>query len=58
MLVAVFPAIMYFFSVFVMVHYEAKKFHIVGEKYPYSAMEILNRILPNALPRAITLVLE
>ena len=32
MLVAVFPAIMYFFSVFVMVHYEAKKHDIIGEK--------------------------
>ncbi len=31
MLVALFPAIMYFFSVFVMVHYEAKKHNIRGE---------------------------
>jgi TRAP transporter 4TM/12TM fusion protein len=36
MLVALFPAIMYFFSVFVMVHYEAKKHNIVGEKSEYS----------------------
>ena len=43
MLVAIFPAIMYFFSVFVMVHYEAKKDNVVGEKYKYSAMEILKR---------------
>ncbi len=41
MLVAVFPALMYFFSVFMMVHYEAKKYNIVGEKYRYSAWEIL-----------------
>jgi TRAP transporter 4TM/12TM fusion protein len=41
MLVAIFPAIMYFFSVFVMVHYEAKKHNIVGEKSDVSAMEIL-----------------
>lgn len=41
MLVAIFPAIMYFFSVFVMVHYEAKKNDIVGEKSEISAMEIL-----------------
>ncbi|MEN8200017.1 MAG: TRAP transporter fused permease subunit, partial [Thermodesulfobacteriota bacterium] len=40
MLVALFPAIMYFFSVFVMVHYEAKKNNIVGEKSEHSAMEI------------------
>jgi TRAP transporter 4TM/12TM fusion protein len=43
MLVAIFPAIMYFFSVFVMVHYEAKKDNVVGEKYKYGAMEILKR---------------
>jgi TRAP-type uncharacterized transport system fused permease subunit len=30
MLVALFPALMYFFSVFVMVHYEAKRHHVVG----------------------------
>ncbi|OSM00272.1 TRAP transporter permease [Magnetofaba australis] len=41
MLVAVFPALMYFFSVFVMVHYEAKKHNIVGERSEFSAMEIL-----------------
>ena len=43
MLVALFPALMYFFSVFVMVHYEAKKYNLVGEKYEFSAMEILKR---------------
>lgn len=43
MLVALFPAIMYFFSVFVMVHYEAKKYNLVGEKYKYSAMEIFKK---------------
>ena len=43
MLVAVFPALMYFFSVFVMVHYEAKKHNIVGERSKESAMEILRR---------------
>ena len=43
MLVAVFPALMYFFSVFVMVHYEAKKHNIVGEKSKESAMVILRR---------------
>lgn len=40
MLVALFPALMYFFSVFVMVHYEAKKNNIVGEKSEHSAMQI------------------
>jgi len=43
MLVAVFPALMYFFSVFMMVHYEAKKHNIVGERSKESAMEILRR---------------
>ena len=41
MLVAVFPAVMYFFSVFTMVHYEAKIHNVIGEKYKFSAMEIL-----------------
>ena len=41
MLVAIFPAIMYVFSVFIMVHYEAKKHNIKGEKSEHSAMEIL-----------------
>jgi len=41
MLVAIFPALMYVFSVFIMVHYEAKKHNIKGEKSEHSAMEIL-----------------
>jgi len=40
MLVAIFPAFMYFFSVFCMVHYEAKKDNIVGEKSEQSAGHI------------------
>ncbi len=43
MLVAIFPALMYFFSVFIMVHYEAKKQNIVGEKSAASAMEIVKK---------------
>ncbi|MCP3671709.1 MAG: TRAP transporter fused permease subunit [Gammaproteobacteria bacterium] len=43
MLVAIFPALMYFFSVFVMVHYEAKKNNIVGERTSFSAMEIFKK---------------
>lgn len=43
MLVAIFPALMYFFSVFVIVHYEAKMYNIVGEKSEHSAMEILKK---------------
>ncbi|MCH2288936.1 MAG: TRAP transporter fused permease subunit [SAR324 cluster bacterium] len=41
MLVALFPALMYFFSVFLMVHYYAKKEKIVGERYPKTAWEIV-----------------
>jgi len=43
MLVAIFPALMYFFSVFVMVHYEAKRHNIVGERSKESAKEILKK---------------
>ncbi len=43
MLVAVFPALMYFFSVFCMVHYYAKMNNIVGEKSKVSAMEIFKK---------------
>ncbi len=53
MLVAIFPAIMYFFSVFVMVHYEAKKNNIVGEKSEHSAMEILKSQWVYILPLVI-----
>ena len=40
MLVAIFPAFMYVFSVFVMVHYEAKIHGIKGEKSEHSALHI------------------
>lgn len=40
MLVAIFPALMYFFSVFMMVHFEAKKHNIVGEKSEVRARDI------------------
>ncbi len=43
MLVALFPALMYFFSVFVMVHYEAKKENIVGEKSEFGALDIFKK---------------
>jgi len=41
MLVAIFPALMYVFSVFVMVHYEAKMHNIIGERSEQSAAQIL-----------------
>ncbi|WP_207262713.1 TRAP transporter fused permease subunit [Desulfovibrio sp. Huiquan2017] len=50
MLVAIFPALMYFFSVFVMVHYEAKKNNIVGERHKAGAMDILRKEWPYTLP--------
>ncbi|MBU1249168.1 MAG: TRAP transporter fused permease subunit [Proteobacteria bacterium] len=50
MLVAVFPAAMYFFSVFVMVHYEAKMYGLAGERYKYSAMQILKNEWQYTLP--------
>lgn len=43
MLVAIFPAIMYFFSVYVMVHYEAKMYNIRGEKSEQTAMSIFKK---------------
>ena len=43
MLVAVFPAVMYFFSVFLLVHYEAKKNNIQGERSEFSAWTILKK---------------
>ncbi|UCE71787.1 MAG: TRAP transporter fused permease subunit [Nitrospiraceae bacterium] len=41
MLVAIFPALMYFFSVYMMVHFYAKKNNIVGEKSEHSSSYIL-----------------
>ena len=57
MLVALFPALMYFFSVFIMVHYEAKKHNIVGERSKVSAMAILKREWYYLLPLVVITVL-
>ncbi len=60
MLISMFPAIMYFFSVFVMVHYYAKNNNIVGEKSKISAWEILKKewyyILPLVVITAVLLM--
>ncbi|MFO7989367.1 MAG: TRAP transporter permease [Thermodesulfobacteriota bacterium] len=56
MLVAIFPAFMYFFSVFVMVHYEAKKDNVVGERSKFSAMEIFKKQWFYILPLLIITV--
>jgi TRAP transporter 4TM/12TM fusion protein len=57
MLVALFPAFMYFFSVFVMVHYEAKKYNIVGERSKESAGEILKKEWFYTLPLVVISIL-
>jgi TRAP transporter 4TM/12TM fusion protein len=43
MLIALFPAVMYFFSVFVMIHYEAKIYNIKGTKSGPGAWEIFKK---------------
>ncbi|MBL0700953.1 MAG: TRAP transporter fused permease subunit [Desulfosarcina sp.] len=58
MLVAVFPALIYFFSVFVMVHYEAKAYNIIGDRFHTSAKRILQKEWYYALPLIlITLIM-
>lgn len=57
MLVAIFPALMYFFSVFVMVHYEAKRYDIRGEKSKDSASMLLKREWFYVLPLVTITVL-
>ena len=57
MLIAIFPALMYIFSVFIMVHYEAKMHNIRGEKSEHSAMEILKTQWYYTLPLIVITVL-
>ena len=57
MLVAIFPAVMYVFSVFIMVHYEAKKYNIKGEKSEHSAMEILKTEWYYIMPLVVITIL-
>jgi len=57
MLVAIFPAVMYIFSVFIMVHYEAKKHNIKGEKSEHSAMEILKTQWYYIMPLVVITIL-
>ncbi len=56
MLVAIFPALMYFYSVYLMVHFYAKKNNIVGEKSEHSATEILKKEWFYALPLVVITV--
>jgi TRAP transporter 4TM/12TM fusion protein len=53
MLVAIFPAIMYFFSVYMMVHWEAKKHNIIGERSAKPAMNILKEEWIYILPLVV-----
>jgi len=57
MLIAIFPALMYIFSVFTMVHYEAKIHNIRGEKSEHPAMEILKTQWYYAMPLIMITVL-
>ena len=57
MLIALFPALMYFFSVFVMVHYEAKRHNIVGERSSVRARDILRREWYYILPLVVITIL-
>ena len=57
MLVAVFPALMYFFSVYVMVHYEARRHDIRGERSEVSAGTIFRRGWFYVLPLVVITVL-
>ena len=57
MLVAVFPALVCFLSVFVMVHYEAKRHGIRGEKSAVSAGSILRQGWFYGLPLVVITVL-
>jgi len=57
MIVAIFPALMYFFSVFVMVHFEAKRFNIKGEKSKVSAMTIFKKQWYYVLPLLVITIL-
>ncbi len=53
MLIAIFPALMYVWSVFVMVHYEAKIHGIKGEKSDLKATKILKEEWIYALPLVV-----
>ncbi len=59
MLMAIFPALMYFLSVFVMVHFEAKRYGLVGLKDPNAptARQILKKQWFMSLPLVIIVVM-
>ncbi len=53
MLIAIFPALMYVFSVFTMVHFEAKIHGIKGEKSEHNAMQIFKEQWLYATPLVV-----
>ncbi|MEA1949088.1 MAG: TRAP transporter fused permease subunit [Thermodesulfobacteriota bacterium] len=57
MLVAIFPALMYVFSVYNMVHFEAKIHNIKGEKSEHPAMVILKKEWYYTMPLIIITIL-
>jgi len=57
MLVAIFPALMYIYSVYNMVHFEAKMHDIRGEKSEQSSMEILKSQWYYTLPLIVITIL-
>jgi len=57
MLVAMFPAFMYVFSVFMMVHFEAKIHNIKGEKSEHGALKILKDEWYYILPLVLLTIL-
>jgi TRAP transporter 4TM/12TM fusion protein len=59
MIIAIFPAIIYFLSVFVMIHYEAKRYGLVGiqEENAPTAMDILKKQWFMSLPLVIIVVM-
>ena len=57
MLIAIFPALMYVFSVYNMVHFEAKIHNVKGEKSEHSAMVILKKEWYYTMPLIIITIL-
>lgn len=57
MIIAIFPALMYFFSVFVMVHFEAKLHNIKGEKSLESPMKIFKEGWHYIMPLVLITIL-
>jgi TRAP transporter 4TM/12TM fusion protein len=53
MLVAIFPAFMYFFSVYMMIHWEAKMYNIVGDRSEKPAKTILKEEWLYTLPLVV-----